>query len=73
MSFMEICQNLSKDNLNKEKMSWLIMKDTKKKNKILMLKINSNNGLVIIIQLLLETLKIKKFNFLLNLKVEMIA
>lgn len=52
---MGICQNLSKDNLNKEKTSWLIMKDTKKKNKILMLKINNNNGLVKIIQLQLET------------------
>lgn len=50
MSFMGIYLNSSKDSLNKGKMSWLIMKDTKNKNINKMMKINNYNGNVKIIK-----------------------
>ena len=70
---MGIYLNSSKDSLNKGKMSWLIMKDTKNKNINKMMKINNYNGDVKIIKPQLKTQKIKKFSYLLNQKVAMTA
>lgn len=71
MNFMGIYLNLSKDSLSKVKMSCKIMKGTKNKYMIKMMKINKYNGNVRIIKLQSKTSKIKKFNFLLNLKMVM--
>ena len=73
MNFMGIYLSLSKDSLSKGKMSYKIMKDTKNKNMSISMNINKYNGNARIIKLPLKTLKINKYSFLLNLKVEMTA
>ena len=73
MNFMGIYLSLSKDSLSKGKMSYKIMKDTKNKNMSISMNINKYNGNARIIKLPLKMSKINKYNFLLNLKVEMTA